>query len=325
MAVYTLLARGSMLNSSYPEELSSEVEPRTSTPHDSSLLKGKNLVDETVGQQLMGNGFDGISMQDNFQGKEAAHNIAKVEELADCVVDLRPRASDSASSHVTHGLSSQSVFGSGNSAKREGNCSQSSAHLSPDSTRSSQSQACVMEVDRTQNSKISTEDLSGEYSRDFSNNSNIWVPTDQSTHCSLPSSFKVVPNSLGRYSGISSSWGCRMVGKSHSTSFVKGNCGVSDEDYDAFVNIFEGGSLLYSNMSFEALLNMRKELEGLGFPCKAVNDGLWLQVRPANPWVLAVKSSSIICLTVLVFHISSLLCPTIAVWHSQTSYWYATP
>lgn len=44
------------------------------------------------------------------------------------------------------------------------------------------------------------------------------------------------------------------------------------------MNIFEGGSLLYCNMSFEALLTVRKQLEEFGFPCKALNDGLWLQV-----------------------------------------------
>ncbi len=44
------------------------------------------------------------------------------------------------------------------------------------------------------------------------------------------------------------------------------------------MNIFERGSLLYCNMSFDALLSVRKQLEEFGFPCKAVNDGLWLQV-----------------------------------------------
>jgi hypothetical protein len=31
-------------------------------------------------------------------------------------------------------------------------------------------------------------------------------------------------------------------------------------------------------MSFDSLLSVRKQLEEFGFPCKAVNDGLWLQV-----------------------------------------------
>ncbi|KAJ4775849.1 BTB/POZ domain-containing protein [Rhynchospora pubera] len=56
------------------------------------------------------------------------------------------------------------------------------------------------------------------------------------------------------------------------------SCLLPSDEYDAFMNIFEGGSLLYCNMSFEALLNVRKQLEEFGFPCKALNDGLWLQM-----------------------------------------------
>jgi hypothetical protein len=57
-----------------------------------------------------------------------------------------------------------------------------------------------------------------------------------------------------------------------------GSCLLPSDEYEAFMNIFEGGSVLYCNMSFEALLNVRKQLEEFGFPCKALNDGLWLQV-----------------------------------------------
>ncbi|KAF3340688.1 Germ cell-less protein-like 1 [Carex littledalei] len=56
------------------------------------------------------------------------------------------------------------------------------------------------------------------------------------------------------------------------------SCLLPSDEYEAFMNIFEGGSLLYCNMSFEALLNVRKQLEEFGFPCKALNDGLWLQM-----------------------------------------------
>lgn len=56
------------------------------------------------------------------------------------------------------------------------------------------------------------------------------------------------------------------------------SCLLPSDEYEAFMNIFEGGSLLYCNMSFEALLTVRKQLEEFGFPCKALNDGLWLQV-----------------------------------------------
>lgn len=73
-------------------------------------------------------------------------------------------------------------------------------------------------------------------------------------------------------------WGGRVVGTKQVTGCLKGKWGLTEEEYNAFVNTFEGGSLLYCNMSFEVLLNARKQLEELGFPCKAVNDGLWLQV-----------------------------------------------
>ncbi|KAK8947270.1 hypothetical protein KSP39_PZI006864 [Platanthera zijinensis] len=80
---------------------------------------------------------------------------------------------------------------------------------------------------------------------------------------------------LGRFN-MPSLWGGRTVGRRKVKS-AKVNCGLSSEEYDAFHNVFEGGSLLYCNMSFEALLNVRKQLEELGFPCRSVNDGLWVQ------------------------------------------------
>lgn len=111
-------------------------------------------------------------------------------------------------------------------------------------------------------------------------NNNNWLANHQSRHCSsMDSSCSgLTLNDWGRCGVASLSWGGRIVGKRQVKSYAKGNCGVHGEEYDAFVNIFEGGSLLYCNMSFEALLNVRKQLEELGFPCKAVNDGLWLQV-----------------------------------------------
>lgn len=82
-----------------------------------------------------------------------------------------------------------------------------------------------------------------------------------------------------RNGGVSAlTWGGRVVGTKQVTGCLKGKWGLTEEEYNAFVNTFEGGSLLYCNMSFEVLLNARKQLEELGFPCKAVNDGLWLQM-----------------------------------------------
>ncbi|XP_038896668.1 uncharacterized protein LOC120084927 [Benincasa hispida] len=109
---------------------------------------------------------------------------------------------------------------------------------------------------------------------------NTWLATDQTSHCSTAnSSANGLPsNDWGRCGMPAVSWGGRVVGRRQLKSYAKGNLGARGEDYDVFDSLFEGGSLLYCNMTFEALLNMRKQLEELGFPCKAVNDGLWLQM-----------------------------------------------
>ncbi|KAH9615767.1 hypothetical protein KSS87_000144 [Heliosperma pusillum] len=74
------------------------------------------------------------------------------------------------------------------------------------------------------------------------------------------------------------SWGGTNVGRKQVKDYGKSNAVLTGEEYETFINIFEGGSVLYCHMSFEALLNVRKQLEELGFPCKAVNDSLWLQM-----------------------------------------------
>lgn len=105
-------------------------------------------------------------------------------------------------------------------------------------------------------------------------------PSGNQMHCmSINSSSNVlIPNEWERCNVSPLSWGGRIVGRREVKTCLKQQGGMSVEDYDSFVNIFEGGSLLYCNMSFEALLNARKHLEEMGFPCKAASDGLWLQV-----------------------------------------------
>lgn len=107
-----------------------------------------------------------------------------------------------------------------------------------------------------------------------------WPPGRQ-IHC-MPMSSScniLIPNEWERCNISPLTWGGRTVGRREVKHCLKRHYGMSREDYDSFVNLFEGGSLLYCNMSFEALLNARKHLEEMGFPCKAVNDGLWLQVH----------------------------------------------
>lgn len=110
-------------------------------------------------------------------------------------------------------------------------------------------------------------------------NNNSWLCGDQRNFSSMGSSCNLMtPNEWERCNFTPLSWGGRTVGRREVKSCLNAHSGVSREDYDAFANIFEGGSLLYCNMSFDALLSVRKQLEEMGFPCKAVNDGLWLQV-----------------------------------------------
>ncbi|XP_078445279.1 BTB/POZ domain-containing protein [Wolffia australiana] len=82
----------------------------------------------------------------------------------------------------------------------------------------------------------------------------------------------------GGSDGLPFEWAERKYCQSHPEGSVKSVPIAQREEYEAFINIFEGGSLLYCHMSFEALLHVRKQLEEWGFPCKTVNDGLWMQM-----------------------------------------------
>jgi len=109
---------------------------------------------------------------------------------------------------------------------------------------------------------------------------NSWFVRDPSRHClSSNSCNELTSSDWGRYGTPLFSWNGQVVGRRQLKAHPRTNYRGHGDEYDAFFNIFEGGSLLYCNMSFDALLNVRKQLEELGFPCKAVNDGLWLQVR----------------------------------------------
>ncbi|BAT77128.1 uncharacterized protein HKW66_Vig0020570 [Vigna angularis] len=108
---------------------------------------------------------------------------------------------------------------------------------------------------------------------------NSWFVRDPSRHCfSSNSCNELTSSDWGRYGTPLFSWNGQVVGRRQLKAHPRANYRDHGDEYDAFFNIFEGGSLLYCNMSFDALLNVRKQLEELGFPCKAVNDGLWLQM-----------------------------------------------
>jgi len=121
----------------------------------------------------------------------------------------------------------------------------------------------------------STGGPSGE-STSFQFNENIWLSSEQTkNYFSRTSSNGVVPTEWERPNAPL--WGGRVVGR-RQVRCIRGASCLSTDEYNAFMNIFERGSLLYCNMLFDALLSVRKQLEEFGFPCKAVNDGLWLQM-----------------------------------------------
>ncbi|KAL6616656.1 hypothetical protein ACP70R_038926 [Stipagrostis hirtigluma subsp. patula] len=123
---------------------------------------------------------------------------------------------------------------------------------------------------------LSTGGPSGE-STSYQFRENIWISSEQTSrnYFSRPSSSGLVPGEWGRPNAPL--WGGRIVGRQQ-VRCIRGSSCLSADEYNAFMNIFERGSLLYCNMSFDALLSVRKQLEEFGFPCKAVNDGLWLQM-----------------------------------------------
>ncbi|PWZ34502.1 putative germ cell-less protein-like 1-like [Zea mays] len=122
----------------------------------------------------------------------------------------------------------------------------------------------------------STGGPSGE-STSYQFNENNWISSEQTAnnYFSRTSSSVVVPTEWGRPNAPL--WGGRVVGR-RQIRYIRGSSCLSTDEYNAFMNIFERGSLLYCNMSFDALLSVRKQLEEFGFPCKAVNDSLWLQM-----------------------------------------------
>ncbi|KAJ7955106.1 BTB/POZ domain protein [Quillaja saponaria] len=78
------------------------------------------------------------------------------------------------------------------------------------------------------------------------------------------------------------------------------NCFSLNSSCNALIPNYWGRwcSLLYCNMSLEALLNVRRQLEESGFPCKAVNDGHWLQMLLSQRvQEIAVNACKNCCLT----------------------------
>ncbi|KAK2645901.1 hypothetical protein Ddye_021096 [Dipteronia dyeriana] len=270
LALYPLLAKGSFCKTEHFEQESSSSEMGTGIRSDSCKAKGKNLTDSCSSKRLESE-IGCLNITDDLEGRDTAHNL--LVELADCVVDYQTGVSDS-KQQVKQAGYAQPKLETVNPCNVNQSSSMGSSYPDTDRARSSCSY-----VEMPGASSMAMEGPSEESSCYHLNN-NSWLSSDQSKHCSSVDSScnAIMVNDWGRCGMPGLSWGGRVVDRRQVKGYAKANCGVRGEDYDAFVNIFEGGSLLYCNMSFEALLNVRKQLEELGFPCKAVNDGLWLQM-----------------------------------------------
>ncbi|XP_065863655.1 uncharacterized protein [Euphorbia lathyris] len=267
LALYTLLVKGAFCKTEHSEQGNSCAEMGVDGHSDPFESKSKNLVDSLSRKRLESE--QGPCLKDELKGQGAAHGI--LVELIDSVADLQVVVSSSKQSNLNDVHSSA--------------LEQSSSLGNPFSEMIGNRTSCSyveMPIGVGTNGRgtsgVAMEGPSEAGSYNLNNNS--WVTGDQSGHCTSmePSCTGLMLNDWGRCGPPSISWGGRVVGRRQVQSYAKGNCGIHGEDYDTFVNIFEGGSLLYCNMSFEALLNVRKQLEELGFPCKAVNDGVWLQM-----------------------------------------------
>ncbi|KDP27801.1 hypothetical protein JCGZ_18881 [Jatropha curcas] len=267
LALYTLLAKGALCKTEHAEQGNSTPEMDVGIHSDSSKAKGKNLVDNCPRKRTESE--LGQCLKDELKGQSMIHG--HMVELIDSMDDYQVVVSDSKQPNLDtvhpHGVEQSSSL-----------CSKFSE------MNGNRTSCCYGEMPiGVGASGLGTSGLAVEGPSEagsYNLNNNNWVSGDQSRHCTSmeQSCDGIILNDWGRCSVTPLSWGGRVVGRRQVKSYAKGNFVVHGEDYDTFVNIFEGGSLLYCNMSFEALLNVRKQLEELGLPCKAVNDGLWLQM-----------------------------------------------
>ncbi|CAD5328054.1 unnamed protein product [Arabidopsis thaliana] len=242
LALYAFIANSALSNSDHSNQ-DSRFERETSFPLDSAISKGKNVMDDFSFRSL----------------------DCKLGHL-DIEADLRD-ASDDVIVPLTEGVIDfqRGVSGSNLVFQQSSN------------SQTNFGRPCTSVVDKTEGSVVAIEGPSEE-AYHLSNDSWLSGADSRNSPTLGSSSDGFVVNEWGNCGVSALTWGGRVVGTRQGTGSVKGKYGFTEEEYSAFVNTFEGGSLLYCNMSFEILLNARKELEELGFPCKAVNDGLWLQM-----------------------------------------------
>lgn len=271
LALHTLLAKGALCKAKTQEKGNSSSDVGE-VPSDDSKGIINNLTNDCP--KGLEHGLGLLSIKD--EGQDTAHNI--LVELANQVVDSHSEV-PSCKQQMQKPAYTQADMDLGYNCgiQQQSSCNSLSYTGGMGSSCSYLEMPIGVRASNLGGSSVAMEGPSEEDSC-YQLNNNNWLPGDE-RHCIPSSSCNIfMPNEWGKCNMPPLAWGGRTVGQREVKSCLKEHNGVSQEDYDAFVNIFEGGSVLYCNMSFEALLNVRKQLEEMGFPCKAVNDGLWLQV-----------------------------------------------
>lgn len=280
LALFTLLTKGALSRQELSEQERSCSEVETTTHSGSSDGKGKSMILVCSTNQLEPD-LGKLSLIDDPARRDSANNL--LVDLGDCVVNFQTGASDSREQvpQATYAQPySEPIYSS--------SAEVSSTMKTLDEMEGSRNSGTYIGTPIAVRTNEAVENGGGSAMEGPSGDSsfyrwdnNTWLIREQSIHCSAiinSSYYGLMPNDWGRCGVPSLSWGGRVVGRREVKGCAAENCGVSGEEYDTFVDIFEGGSLLYCNMSFEALINVRNQLEELGFPGKAVNDSLWLQV-----------------------------------------------
>ncbi|KAK2998684.1 hypothetical protein RJ639_022868 [Escallonia herrerae] len=275
LALYTLLAKGANCKAEHSKQGTSGSETGSSSHCGSSEVKGKDLIDGRTNNMLESD-LEHVSLKDKREDHRTAQNI--LVEVADCIVDSLTGVLDP-KQQAQQGATTQSNLG----ARYPCNVERPSSSTSSSHTPGIRSSCSYLEMpfgvgaSGHRGESVAMEGPSEESSC-YQLNNNSWLNGDQ-RHCTpMGSCNSLLSNEWGRCGMPPLSWGGRIVGRREVKTCANGICGLNGEEYDTFVNIFEEGSLLYCNMTFEALLNVRRHLEELGFPGKAVNDGLWLQM-----------------------------------------------
>ncbi|MQM07777.1 hypothetical protein Taro_040624 [Colocasia esculenta] len=278
LAIYTLLTKETFAMENQTVQTSSTCEPRLGIS-DSELPRIKKLTDVRTGKKGIESELQHMSLQDNLEGHKSAQGI--LVDLSDHVVDFETDVPYCTSAPLVQTVALKTGLDPRYSCKVDSVASLDNSFACPDAIRLSCPHLEIQNDPET--TGISGDNSSVEGPSDdntcYNLNGNTWLSRESPRNSSRASTScnGSMATEWVRCDNKSSSWGDKKVGR-RQVKPIKGKSAIWGKEREAFMNILEGGSLLYCHMSFEALLNVRKQLEELGFPCKAVNDGLWLQV-----------------------------------------------